>query len=55
VETQEFLTCWWTGVGVWWLLASDYFHVVRVVAVLRLLQANDISVAEQTSAGQGAS
>ena len=36
VETQEFLTCWWIGVGVWWLLASDYFHVVRVVAVLRL-------------------
>jgi len=41
VETQGFLTCWWIGVGVWWLLASDYFHVVRIVAVLRLLNAND--------------
>jgi hypothetical protein len=41
VETKEFLTCWWTGVGVWWLLASDYFHVVRTVAVLRLLRASD--------------
>jgi len=44
VETQEFLTWWWTGVGVWWLLASDYFHVVRNVAVLRLLRASDAVV-----------
>jgi hypothetical protein len=26
---------------VWWLLASDYFHVVRNVAMLRLLRASD--------------
>ena len=55
VETQEFLTCWWIGVGVWWLLASDYFHVVRIVAVLRLLRASDSSDAIQTSKGNSAS
>jgi hypothetical protein len=55
VETQEFLTCWWIGVGVWWLLASDYFHVVRIVAVLRLLKASDSSGAIQTSGGKRAS
>jgi hypothetical protein len=55
VETQAFLTCWWIGVGVWWLLASDYFHVVRIVAVLRLLQANDILLKETASSGGNAS
>jgi len=55
VETQEFLTNWWIGVGVWWLLASDYFHVVRSVAVLRLLKASDSSAAIQTSGGNSAS
>ena len=55
VETQEFLTNWWIGVGIWWLLASDYFHVVRNVAVLRLLKASDSSVAIQTSGGNSAS
>jgi len=55
VETQGFLTCWWIGVGVWWLLASDYFHVVRNVEVLRLLRASDSSGAIQTSRGNSAS
>jgi len=55
VETQGFLTCWWTGVGVWWLLASDYFHVVRIVAMLRLLQASDISGSGQTPGANSAS
>ncbi|HEY4356241.1 MAG TPA: hypothetical protein VGN16_10875 [Acidobacteriaceae bacterium] len=36
VETQAFLTCWWVGCGVWYLLASDYFHVVRTAAYLSL-------------------
>lgn len=36
VETQTFLTCWWIGCGVWYLLASDYFHVVRTAAYLSL-------------------
>ena len=55
VETQGFLTCWWIGVGVWWLLASDYFHVVRIVAILRLLKASDISTADTASGGKQAS
>jgi hypothetical protein len=32
VESQTFLACWWTGVGVLYLVASDYFHVVRAGA-----------------------
>jgi hypothetical protein len=32
VESQTFLTWWWIGVGVLYLVASDYFHVVRVSA-----------------------
>jgi hypothetical protein len=32
VESQTFLACWWTGVGVLYLVASDYFHVVRAAA-----------------------
>ncbi len=49
VETQEFLTWWWIGVGVWWLLASDYFHVVRNVAMLRLLRASDAAAEAATN------
>jgi hypothetical protein len=36
VETQTFLTCWWIGVGLAYLTASDYFHVVRAAAYLSL-------------------
>lgn len=32
VESQTFLTWWWVGVGVLYLVASDYFHVVRAAA-----------------------
>jgi hypothetical protein len=32
VESQAFLAWWWTGVGVLYLVASDYFHVVRAAA-----------------------
>ena len=39
VETQTFLTCWWIGVGVGWLVVSDYFHVVRAAAYLALYRA----------------
>jgi hypothetical protein len=39
VETQTFLNCWWIGVGVFWLVASDYFHVVRAAAYLSLYRA----------------
>jgi len=55
VETQGFLTCWWIGVGVWWLLASDYFHVVRIVAVLRLLRASDFPGERAAAEGGNAS
>ena len=43
VETQTFLTCWWVGVGVGWLAASDYFHVVRAAAYLSLYRAYALS------------
>ena len=55
VETQEFLTCWWIGVGVWWLVASDYFHVVRNVETLRLLRVNDFPQSGTASDGGSAS
>lgn len=32
VESQSFLMWWWMGVGVLYLVASDYFHVVRTAA-----------------------
>lgn len=32
VESQSFLMWWWSGVGVLYLVASDYFHVVRAAA-----------------------
>ena len=36
VATREFLGWWWAGVGVLWLLWSDLFHVVRLIAYLDL-------------------
>ena len=42
VETRTFLVCWTLGVGVLYLIASDYFHVVRAAAYLRLWQACEI-------------
>ena len=32
VESQAFLMWWWIGVGVLYLVALDYFHVVRAAA-----------------------
>jgi len=55
VETRGFLTYWWIAVSLWWLLASDYFHVVRMVAVLRLLRANDSAIEQTTTGGGSAS
>ncbi|HLI76094.1 MAG TPA: hypothetical protein VKV02_04045, partial [Acidobacteriaceae bacterium] len=37
-ETQAYINVWWTGVAVFYLLGSDFFHVVRRVTYLRLLQ-----------------
>jgi len=45
VETQTFLTCWWCGVGVWWVVMSDYFQVVRVAAYLRLWRSYEAKTA----------
>lgn len=36
VESPEFLTCWYVGVTVVYFVASDFFHVVRLVAYLDL-------------------
>ena len=42
VETRSFLVCWTIGIGLLYLIASDYFHVVRAAAYLRLWQACEI-------------
>jgi len=34
--TQSFLLCWWLGVTLLYFVASDFFHVVRLVAYLDL-------------------
>ncbi|HTV09499.1 MAG TPA: hypothetical protein VMD97_10690 [Candidatus Aquilonibacter sp.] len=40
VESQTFLTWWWIGVAVLYLVAADYFHVVRAAAYEALYQAH---------------
>ena len=37
-ETQAYINVWWTGVALFYILGSDFFHVVRRVTYLRLLQ-----------------
>ena len=37
-ETQDYINVWWIGVGLFYVLSSDFFHVVRRVTYLRLLQ-----------------
>jgi hypothetical protein len=39
VTTPEFLMWWWVGVTVLYLVASDFFHVTRLVAYLELWRA----------------
>jgi hypothetical protein len=39
VTTPEFLMWWWVGVTVLYFLGSDFFHVARQVAYLRLWRA----------------
>jgi hypothetical protein len=39
VASQEFLTWWWSGVIVLYFIASDFFHVARLVAYLDLWRA----------------
>lgn len=39
VATPEFLTAWWIIVGLLYLVASDFFHVARLMGYLHLWQA----------------
>jgi hypothetical protein len=39
VATQDFLLWWWAGVMVLYLVGSDFFHVVRLMAYLDLWRA----------------
>ena len=39
IATPEFLYTWWAGVGVLYLVASDFFHVARLVGYLMLWKA----------------
>jgi hypothetical protein len=39
VATQEFLWCWWIGVAILYFVASDFFHVARLVGYLHLWRA----------------
>lgn len=48
VETQTFLVCWWTGVGVLFLVASDYFHAVRAAAYDALYRLHESAGPEST-------
>ncbi|HZY62068.1 MAG TPA: hypothetical protein VFE38_06025 [Edaphobacter sp.] len=41
VATPEFLRWWWSGVTVVYFVASDFFHVARLVAYLELWRAYD--------------
>lgn len=43
VESQAFLAWWWFGVGVLFLVASDYFHVVRAAAYEALYRTHERS------------
>ena len=44
VTTPEFLAWWWAGVAMVYLVASDFFHVARLVAYLTLWQASTVDV-----------
>jgi len=39
VATPGFMMHWYVAVGVWYLVASDFFHVVRLVAYVELWRA----------------
>jgi hypothetical protein len=50
VESQMFLACWWAGIGLVYLAALDYFHVVHAVAHLWLWRAYDFSGSDRSRA-----
>jgi len=39
VTTPEFLTAWWVGVTLLYFVASDFFHVARLLGYLNLWRA----------------
>jgi hypothetical protein len=39
VATPQFLTIWWIFVGLLYLVASDFFHVARLMGYLHLWRA----------------
>jgi hypothetical protein len=41
VATTQFMVCWYAAVTVLYLIASDLFHVVRLVAYLELWKSCD--------------
>ncbi len=51
VETQGFLVTWTAGVLLLYFVASDYFHVVRLVAFLRMTEV--FGVLPEAAAAQG--
>lgn len=51
VATPAFLTVWCLGVSVLYLLGSDFFHVTRQVAYLRLWQATRLDASAQPPPG----
>ncbi|QHN03880.1 hypothetical protein FTO74_11225 [Granulicella sp. WH15] len=42
VTTPEFLFWWWVGAGVFYVVASDFFHVARLVAYLELWRVYEV-------------
>jgi len=42
VATPEFLHMWWIGVGLLYFVASDFFHVARLVGYLHLYRAYEV-------------
>jgi hypothetical protein len=55
VETPTFLACWWIGVGLLYLIALDFFHVVRAAVYLQLWQAYEIMPEDMSQEGKVAS
>ncbi len=51
VTTPGFLLNWWIGVTLLYLIGSDFFHVVRLVAYLRLWRAYETATPVAETAG----
>jgi len=54
-ETQQFLNWWWFGTFAMWIVASDYFHVVRQASYVRLADSYDFLPRETARQGNSAS